>query len=75
MSGTLEGDREHSDNDWRPGIAFGTEQDQQLPGHRDFAYVAFTRIRRTVPAHATLSSVFGVVIVAGTVILISGLFR
>ena len=72
------------------GIAFGTEQDQQLPGYRDFAYVAFTigmtyqvsdttlrdpRIRRTVLAHATLSYVFGVVIVAGTVNLISGLFR
>ena len=72
------------------GIAFGTDQDQQLPGYRDFAYVAFTigmtyqvsdttlrdpRIRRTVLAHATLSYVFGVVIVAGTVNLISGLFR
>jgi len=72
------------------GIAFGTEQDQQLPGYRDFAYVAFTigmtyqvsdttlrdaRVRRTVLAHATLSYVFGVVIVAGTVNLISGLFR
>jgi uncharacterized membrane protein len=72
------------------GIAFGTDQDQQLPGYRDFAYVAFTigmtyqvsdttlrdpRIRRNVLAHATLSYVFGVVIVAGTVNLISGLFR
>ena len=72
------------------GIAFGTDQDQQLPGYRDFAYVAFTigmtyqvsdttlrdpRIRRTALAHATLSYVFGVVIVAGTVNLISGLFR
>ena len=72
------------------GIAFGTEQDQQLPGYRDFAYVAFTigmtyqvsdttlrdpRIRRAVLAHATLAYVFGVVIVAGTVNLISGLFR
>jgi hypothetical protein len=37
------------------GIAFGTEQDQRLPGYRDFAYVA--------------------VIVAGTVNLVSGLFR
>ena len=61
-----------------------------VPGYRDFAYVAFTigmtyqvsdttlrdpRIRRTVLAHATLSYVFGVVIVAGTVNLISGLFR
>ena len=72
------------------GIAFGTEDGQRHPGYRDFAYVAFTigmcyqvsdttlrdpRIRRTVLAHATLSYVFGVVIVAGTVNLISGLFR
>jgi uncharacterized membrane protein len=33
------------------------------------------RIRRAVLAHATLSYLFGVVIVAGTVNLISGLFR
>jgi uncharacterized membrane protein len=72
------------------GIAFGTEDDPQHPGYRDFAYVAFTigmtyqvsdttlrdpRIRRTVLAHALLSYVFGVVIVAGSVNLISGLFR
>ena len=72
------------------GIAFGTEDGQQHPGYRDFAYVAFTigmtyqvsdttlrdpRIRRTVLAHAILSYVFGVVIVAGSVNLISGLFR
>jgi uncharacterized membrane protein len=72
------------------GVPAPTEQDQQLPGYRDFAYVAFTigmtyqvsdttlrdpRIRRTVLAHATLSYVFGAVIVAGTVNLISGLFR
>jgi uncharacterized membrane protein len=72
------------------GIAFGTEDDQQHPGYRDFAYVAFTigmtyqvsdttlrnpQIRRTVLAHALLSYVFGVVIVAGSVNLISGLFR
>jgi uncharacterized membrane protein len=72
------------------GIAFGTEQDEQLPGLRDFAYTAFIigttyqvsgttlrdpRIRRTVLAHATLAYVFGVVIVAGTINLISGLFR
>ena len=72
------------------GIAFGTEDGQQLPGYRDFAYVAFTigmtyqvsdttlrdpLIRRAVLAHATLSYVFGVVIVAGTVNLPSGLFR
>jgi uncharacterized membrane protein len=72
------------------GIAFGTEDGQQHPGYRDFAYVAFTigmtyqvsdtalrdpLIRRTVLAHAVLSYVFGVVIVAGSVNLISGLFR
>jgi uncharacterized membrane protein len=71
-------------------IAFGTEDDRQQPGYRDFAYVAFTigmcyqvsdttlrdpRIRRTVLGHALLSYVFGVVIVAGSVNLISGLFR
>ena len=72
------------------GIAFGTEDGQEHPSYRDFAYVAFTigmtyqvsdttlrdpRIRRTVLAHALLSYVFGVVIVAGSVNLISGLFR
>jgi uncharacterized membrane protein len=72
------------------GIAFGTGDDQQHPGYRDFAYVAFTigmtyqvsdttlrdpQIRRSVLAHALLSYVFGVVIVAGSVNLISGLFR
>jgi uncharacterized membrane protein len=72
------------------GIAFGTEDDQQHPSYRDFAYVAFTigmcyqvsdttlrdpQIRRSVLAHAILSYVFGVVIVAGSVNLISGLFR
>ena len=72
------------------GIAFGTEDGLQHPGYRDFAYVAFTigmcyqvsdttlrdpQIRRTVLAHAILSYVFGVVIVAGSVNLISGLFR
>ena len=72
------------------GIAFGTEDDQQDPGYRDFAYVAYTigmcyqvsdttlrdpRLRRTALAHAILSYVFGVVIVAGTVNLISGLFH
>ena len=71
------------------GIAFGTEDDQQHPSYRDFAYVAFTigmcyqvsdttlrnrRMRHTVLAHALLSYVFGVVIVAGSVNLISGLF-
>src|SRR5215471_16961669 len=73
------------------GIAFGAEDDQQQqPGYRDFAYVAFTigmcyqvsdttlrdpQIRHSVLAHAILSYVFGVVIVAGSVNLISGLFR
>jgi uncharacterized membrane protein len=72
------------------GIAFGTDDGQQHPGYRDFAYVAFTigmcyqvsdttlrdpQIRHTVLAHAILSYVFGVVIVAGSVNLISGLFR
>ena len=72
------------------GIAFGTEDDQQHPSYRDFAYVAFTigmcyqvsdttlrdpHVRRTALAHAILSYVFGVVIVAGSVNLISGLFR
>ena len=83
----------YADQDFRSkpgGIAFGTEDDQQHPSYRDFAYVAFTvgmtyqvsdttlrdpRIRRTVLAHAILSYVFGVVIVAGSVNLISGLFR
>ena len=75
----------------RPGgIAFGTDDGQEHPGYRDFAYVAFTigmtyqvsdttlrntQIRRTVLAHALLSYVFGVVIVAGSVNRISGLFR
>ena len=72
------------------GIAFGAEDGQQRPGYRDFAYVAFTigmtyqvsdtalrdpLIRRSVLVHAILSYVFGVVIVAGSVNLISGLFR
>jgi uncharacterized membrane protein len=72
------------------GIAFAAEGGQQHPGYRDFAYVAFTigmcyqvsdttlrnpRVRNTVLAHALLSYAFGVVIVAGTVNLISGLFR
>jgi uncharacterized membrane protein len=71
------------------GIAFGTEDDQH-PSYRDFAYVAFTigmcyqvsdttlrdpQVRRTVLTHAVLSYMFGVVIIAGSVNLISGLFR
>jgi uncharacterized membrane protein len=75
----------------KPGsIAFGAEDGQQPPSYWDFAYVAFTigmtyqvsdttlrdpHIRRTVLAHAILSYLFGVVIVAGSVNLISGLFR
>src|SRR5215468_4356730 len=72
------------------GIAFGTEDDQQHPSYRDFAYVAFTigmcyqvsdttlrdtQVRRTALTHAILSYLFGVVIIAGSVNLISGLFR
>ena len=64
--------------------------EQERPGYRDFAYVAFTigmcyqvsdttlrhtRIRRTALSHAFLSYLFGVVIVAGSVNLISGLIR
>jgi uncharacterized membrane protein len=70
------------------GIGFGEAAGQARPNYRDFAYVAFTigmtyqvsdttvrdpRIRPTVLAHAILSYVFGVVIVAGTVSLIGGL--
>jgi len=83
----------YADEDFRSkpgGIAFGTEDDQEHPSYRDFAYVAFTigmtyqvsdttlrdpQIRRTVLAHAILSYLFGVVIVAGSVNLISGLFH
>src|SRR5262249_7353797 len=64
----------------RGGIEFGGQQGQDRPGYRDFAYVAFTigmtyqgsdttlrdpQIRRSVLAHAILSYLFGVVIVAG----------
>lgn len=71
------------------GIAFGTDVGQEHPSYRDFAYVAFTigmtyqvsdttlrdpQIRRSVLAHAILSYVFGVVIVAGSVNLIASLF-
>jgi uncharacterized membrane protein len=73
-----------------PGIAFGDSAGQERPSYHDFAYVAFTigmtyqvsdttlrntRLRRSVLAHAALSYLFGVVIVAGTVNLISGLVR
>jgi uncharacterized membrane protein len=72
------------------GIAFGDQDGQQRPSYRDFAYVAFIigmtcqvsdtalrdpQIRRSVLAHAILSYLFGVVIVAGSVNLISGLVR
>jgi len=71
------------------GIAF-EEEDSTPPTYRDFAYVAFTigmtyqvsdtalrspRMRRTVLSHALLAYIFGVVIVAGAVNLIAGLFR
>lgn len=71
------------------GIAFGYANAAQ-PTYRDFAYVAFTvgmtyqvsdtalrdrQTRRTVLAHAILAYVFGVVIVAGAVNLISNLVR
>ena len=74
----------------RGGIEFGDGNGQERPSYRDFAYVAFTigmtyqvsdttlrdpKIRRTVLGHAFLSYLFGVVIVAGSVNLISGLFR
>jgi uncharacterized membrane protein len=73
-----------------PGIDFGDTGEQERPNYRDFAYVAFTigmcyqvsdtalrntRIRRTALSHALLSYLFGVVIVAGSVNLISGLIR
>jgi uncharacterized membrane protein len=72
------------------GIGFGDPDGQETPSYRDFAYVAFTigmtyqvsdttlrapRLRRTVLSHALLSYLFGVVIVAGTVNLIAGLFH
>jgi uncharacterized membrane protein len=73
-----------------PGIAFGDPAGQERPSYHDFAYVAFTigmtyqvsdttlrntRLRRAVLAHALLSYLFGVVIVAGSVNLISDLVR
>ena len=73
-----------------PGIAFGDPAGQERPSYHDFAYIAFTigmtyqvsdtalrttRLRRSVLAHAILSYLFGVVIVAGSVNLISGLIR
>ena len=73
-----------------PGIGFDDVEVQEQADYRDFAYVAFTigmtyqvsdttlrntRLRRTVLGHAILSYLFGVVIVAGSVNLISGLAR
>jgi uncharacterized membrane protein len=70
------------------GIAFGYANPATQPTYRDFAYVAFTvgmtyqvsdtalrdrQTRRAVLAHALLAYVFGVVIVAGAVNLISDL--
>lgn len=70
-------------------IVFG-DTGTQAPSYRDFAYVAFTvgmtyqvsdtslrspRTRRTVFSHAILAFVFGVVIIAGAINLIAGLFR
>lgn len=71
------------------GVDFGGSGSMR-PTYRDFAYVAFTigmtyqvsdtaisdpRIRRTILAHALLSYLFGVVIVAGSVNLIAGLVQ
>jgi uncharacterized membrane protein len=70
-------------------IDFGTGGTEE-PDYRDFAYVAFTigmtyqvadttlrdrRVRRTVLRHALISYLFGVVIVAACVNLVSGLAR
>jgi uncharacterized membrane protein len=71
------------------GIVFGDSQSPRGPDYRDFAYVAFTigmtyqvsdttlrdpHLRRVVLSQALVSYVFGVVIVAGSVNLIAGLF-
>ncbi len=73
-----------------PGISFGDSSAGLRPTFRDFAYVAFTigmtyqvsdtttlnpRIRRVILGHAGLSYVFGVVIVASAINLISGLIN
>jgi uncharacterized membrane protein len=70
------------------GFGFDDPAGSWRPAYRDFAYVAFTIgmtyqvsdttvrdpvTRRTVLGHAVLSYVFGVVIVGGSVSLISGL--
>jgi uncharacterized membrane protein len=72
------------------GIEFGDSASKGRPDYRDFAYVAFTigmcyqvsdntlrdrRIRRTVLSHALLAYLFGVVIVSGSVSLVTGLVR
>ncbi|HET9601440.1 MAG TPA: DUF1345 domain-containing protein [Acidimicrobiales bacterium] len=74
-----------------PGHAvdFGTTGDEP-PDYRDFAYLAFTigmtyqvsdttlhdrRIRRTVLAHAGISYIFGVVIIAAGINLVAGLVK
>jgi uncharacterized membrane protein len=69
------------------GVDFGDAGESERPSYRDFAYVAFTigmtyqvsdttlrdrRFRRAVLAHALLSYVFGVVIVATSINLIAG---
>lgn len=72
------------------GLDFGPTDAVGRPDFRDFAYVAFTigmcyqvsdtnvrnrGLRRTVLAHALLSYVFGVVIVAAGINLVAGLIR
>jgi uncharacterized membrane protein len=72
------------------GIEFTDAATQQQPSYRDFVYVAFTvgmtyqisdtpvgdpRTRRAVLAHALISYLFGVVIVAGSINLIASLVR
>jgi uncharacterized membrane protein len=70
------------------GVDFGSRDPDDRPDYRDFAYLAFTigmtyqvsdstlrdrRIRRTVLAHAVVSYLFGVVIVAAGINLVAGL--
>ncbi len=72
------------------GLDFGPTDAVGRPDFRDFAYVAFTigmcyqvsdtnvrnrGLRRTVLAHALISYVFGVVIVAAGINLVAGLIR
>ena len=83
----------YADEDFRSkpgGIAFGTEDDQQHPSYRDFAYVAFTigmtyqvsdtdirnrLIRHTILRHALISYLFGAIIVALMVNVIANLLN